>query len=313
MNEGVDGGEDVRAHDPSMIKGGETYYVFSRGDVMGRKGGGSVQIRASTDLRNWRYAGATFDTIPTWVTASIGPILNLWAPDIAYVDGLYRLYYAGSHFGTTHSVIGLATNTTLDIANDDYKWIDQGLVIQSRPSDDWNAIDPNLVIDGEGQAWLTFGSFWSGIKLLRLNRTTGKPSRTDQMVHALACRPGSGAVESPCIIHRDGFYYLFVSFDACCKGVDSTYRIMVGRSRSVIGPYLDRTGVAMTDGGGTVVLAGYDHCRGPGGQSVLRVDSVEFLVHHYYDARVGGDVRLQVRDLTWTPDGWPCAGSPYVP
>lgn len=303
---------DGRMHDPDLIRQGDTYYVFSTGDRTGGRGGGAIQMWSSTDMRHWRYVGDVFEAIPSWVTQTLGPIKHLWAPDISYADDQYALYYAGSHWGKTHSVIGLATNTTLDPADPAYHWVDRGLVIQSSPADDWNAIELNRVVDTDGRPWLTYGSFWSGIKLRRLDPSTGKPTRAMPMVHALATRADVWAIESPCIVNRDGVYYLFVSFDRCC-GVDSTYRIMVGRSPPITGPYLDRNGVSMRQGGGTLVLTGNGPYRGPGGQAVQVDGGATFLVHHYYDARAGGASTLQIREVLWTPDGWPAAGPQYMP
>ena len=129
--------------------------------------------------------------------------------------------------------------------------------------DDFNAIDPDLSYDEQGRLWMAFGSFWSGIKLRRLDPATGKLSAEHPEIHSLASRPAPGAVEGPSIVRRGGFYYLFVSFDFCCRGIDSDYRVMVGRSRSITGPYVDRDGVPMTEGGGTELLRGYNEFAGP--------------------------------------------------
>ncbi len=296
---------NVQAHDPSMIKQGRTYYLFATG--------GTIQIRRSTNLVSWELAGTVFDTIPDWITTAVGNIPDLWAPDISYFNGKYHLYYAGSHFGTNNSVIGLATNTTLDRTSRDYHWVDEGLVIESLPaSDNWNAIDPNLSFDTAGVPWLAWGSFWSGIKMRRLDLNTGKLSTVDQTLYALASR-GGGAIEAAAILAHDGYYYLFVSFDRCCAGANSTYRIMVGRATTITGPYLDSTGKPMMEGGGDQLLAGYDNVRGPGGQSVYFDGKTTWLVHHYYDALANGAIKLQIRKLTWTNDHWPHADAPYKP
>ena len=300
---------DFRVHDPSMIKQGDTYYVFSTGEERGYNGG-NIQIRRSTDLVTWERVGSVFVVMPVWIGKAIGGLPpNLWAPDISFRNGTYYLYYAGSRFGTNTSVIGLATNTTLDPASPDYKWVDQGMVIQSVKADNWNAIDPNLAFDAEGTPWLSFGSFWDGIRMRRIDPNTGKLAASDKKLYSLASR-GGGPIEAPAIVARNGYYYLFVSFDLCCRGTNSTYKIMVGRSQSITGPYIDRDGKRMELGGGTLVLQSNGRYVGPGGQSVYVDAGTYRLVNHYYDARDNGAPKLQINDLAWTDDGWPtCCAS----
>jgi len=300
---------DFRVHDPSIIKQDGAYYVFSTGDEHGLNQG-NVQIRRSTDLTNWELAGTIFPTMPDWIGKTIGGIPpNLWAPDISFFNEKYHLYYAGSRFGTNNSVIGLATNVTLDPASPEYHWIDEGLVIRSVLTDNWNAIDPNISFDADHTPWLSFGSFWDGIKMRQIDPGTGKLAAADTNLYALASR-GGGPIEAPSIVHRDGYYYLFVSFDLCCRGMNSTYKIMVGRSATITGPYVDRGGVRMDRGGGTLLLESQDRYRGPGGQMSYLDDGVYRLVNHYYDASDRGIPKLQVHDLAWTSDGWPLVATP---
>jgi len=188
---------DIRVHDPMMIKQGRTYYVYSTG--------GGLQIRSSTDLKTWRYEGTVFDAVPSWVTDTVGPITDLWAPDVSSFGGLYHLYYAGSQFGTNTSVIGLATNATLDPSSPRYRWVDRGLVLASTTSDTYNAIDPSVVLDTGHVPWLVFGSFWTGIHLRRLDARTGKPARTDTHLYPLAYCPDTNAVEAPFIIRHNHY------------------------------------------------------------------------------------------------------------
>jgi arabinan endo-1,5-alpha-L-arabinosidase len=299
---------DTRVHDPSMLREDDTYYVFSTGDEYGLNQG-TIQIRASQDLADWRLVGTVFPAIPDWVARELaGAPPNLWAPDISFWGGTYYLYYAGSRFGSNSSVIGLATNTTLDPDNPAYQWVDQGLVIRSQAGDNWNAIDPNLAFDAAGTPWLAFGSFWDGIKMRRIDPATGKLAG-DSTLHGLASR-GGDAIEAPAILFRDRFYYLFVSFDRCCRGADSTYKIMVGRSPDIGGPYLDRQGRPMAEGGGSLVLEGGNRMRGPGGQALLNDAGTYRLIYHAYDAFDLGTPRLQIRDLRWDAGGWPSV-DPY--
>ncbi|GAC1428646.1 MAG: arabinan endo-1,5-alpha-L-arabinosidase [Chloroflexota bacterium] len=292
---------DIHVHDPMMIRQGHTYYVFSTG--------GGLGVRTSTDgMKSWSYQGTVFTAIPSWVSDAVGPLTDLWAPDVSFFGGLYHLYYAGSQFGTNTSVIGQATTPTLDPTSPRYAWTDRGLVLGTTSADTYNAIDPSVAFDAAHHPWLVFGSFWSGIKVRRLDARTGMLSRADTRLYDMAYRPESNAVEAPYIVHRGRYYYLFVSFGACCRGTASTYRIMVGRSLRITGPYTDRRGAPMMEGAATPVLAGSGRYRGPGGQSVLVDGSSYWLVYHYYDAADGGTAKLGIRTLLWTGDGWPRPG-----
>ena len=154
-----------------------------------------------------------------------------------------------------------------------------------------------------------------------LDANTGKLSTTDSRLYALASRgradgseahalglpPDTQAIEAPFIVEHDGFYYLFSSFDLCCRGTRSTYRTMVGRSKQITGPYLDRTGVPMSQGGGTALLTANERWLGPGGESVVmgKVGAPDLLVYHAYD-HTTGKPSLQLSTITWQ-DGWPHA------
>ncbi len=202
-------------------------------------------------------------------------------------------------------------NKTLDPHNPDYNWVDKGKVIESFPGkDDFNAIDASVITDEKGQRWLVFGSFWSGIKLAQLNNQTGKLLESQPKLYSLACRPHRHSIEAADIIFRNGYYYLFVSFDQCCKGTASTYKTMIGRSEKVTGPYLDYTGKPMLEGAATLLLQGHGHCHGPGHNDVITAHNKDWLIHHYYDGESNGKPKLQIRPLLWNDDGWPVAGEP---
>ncbi len=304
-------------HDPSIIKAGNTWYVFATGRT---KVGGQFQIRCSNDLKAWTLCGQVFDQIPEWIHKDSPGTVDLWAPDISYEEGVYRLYYAYSLFGKNTSGIVLATNKTLDPTSPDYKWVDCGLVLRSIATDDFNAIDPNFVLDAKGHAWLAFGSFWSGIKMRRLDKRSGMLDPKDTKLYSLAARakpenappappnlpPNWEAVEAPFIVHHGGYYYLFVSWDLCCRGTRSTYRTMVGRAKQVTGPYLDKEGKSMAEGGGSELLAANSRWVGPGGESILmQPGGGDLIVFHAYDAKTGKPA-LQISTITWTGD-WPHA------
>jgi arabinan endo-1,5-alpha-L-arabinosidase len=288
------------AHDPVMMPADGRFYLFSTGNNLGAK--------TSMNLLAWQNAPEVFtgSTRPTWIGTAVPGVSNLWAPDISFFGGVYHLYYSASTFGSNHSCIGHATRASLATGS----WMDHGQVICSNAgtNDNWNAIDPNVIVDQAGTPWLAFGSFWSGIKLIKLDQTG---ARSGTSLDALASRPSAGgALEAPFIVRRCGFYYLFVSWDTCCKGADSTYNTRVGRSASVAGPYVDKDGVALLQGGGTLLVKGGDRYRGPGHNAVVFTDTAAYNVYHSYDANNNGQSVLRIADLVWDSDGWPVSGGP---
>ncbi len=295
-------------HDPVMIKENNTYYLFCTGF--------GISVWSSKDLQNWRKEQPVFDKAPEWAVKAVpGFRGHIWAPDIFYHNGLYYLYYAVSAFGKNTSCIGVAVNKTLDSASKDFKWEDKGKVIQSVPGRDmWNAIDPNLVMDENNIAWLSFGSFWNGIKLVKLDNTLTSVAQPEQW-HTVASRKrdfgladslaGNAAIEAPFIFKRDKYYYLFVSFDYCCRAEKSTYKIVVGRSEKVFGPYLDKQGVSMIQGGGSLVQEGDSSWFGLGHNAVYKFNGTDYLIFHGYDAADKGRSKLIIEELQWDQEGWP--------
>ncbi len=253
------------------------------------------------DERRFRALSA-----PSWFTTYVaGAGTDLWAPDIDFRSGKYWLYYAVSTFGKNVSAIGLATNATLNASASNYKWVDQGMVIHSVAADSFNCIDPCTIVDAQGSWWMSFGSFWTGIKLIRLDSTTGKWSTTDAAIRSIADRTGgTTAIEGSFIFHYGSYYYLFVSWDKCCDGVNSTYNIRFGRSAAITGPYVDKAGVAMTSGGGTLLDTSDSRWKGPGVGGVFVDNDTVFLSLHAYDANNNGTATLQIRPL-YFGTGWP--------
>jgi arabinan endo-1,5-alpha-L-arabinosidase len=294
--------EIKHVHDPCIMHQGGYYYIFSTGH--------GIPIRRSRDLILWESAGRVFkEDLPAWAKEDIPGSVFPWAPDIAHLNGRYYLYYSISTFGKNRSAIGLATNKTLDPKSKNYEWKDEGKVFESFPNNDYNAIDPNVIAVGRNRLIFTFGSFWSGLKLVEADPKTGKP-KSGADVRPLARRPSPCAVEAPFIIKQGSYFYLFASYDTCCRGVRSTYNTKVGRSRTVEGPYMDRNGVSLLEDGGTQVVKSEGRYIGPGHCAVLKKGSQHFLVHHFYDADDNGVPTLQVRPLTWDKEGWPVAGTP---
>ncbi|MFD7130322.1 arabinan endo-1,5-alpha-L-arabinosidase [Streptomyces sp. NPDC059894] len=279
-------------HDPTVshLKSGQ-YVAYSTGGIIG--------ARLSDDGTQWDDAGNAFAEPPSW-WYEYNETGDPWAPDLSYRAGRYWLYYAVSSWGTNHSAIGVATSPSGLPGT----WTDQGKVFTSETTDTWNAIDPAL-IQADGKLWMAFGSYWTGIRMVELNPKTGK-AVTGATVHHLATRPDAPyAVEGPYIVKHGRYYYLFASYDACCSGVNSTYKIKVGRSASVTGPYVDSTGKALLEGGGDLVLEGHGRFIGTGGQSVFRDKGGDWLAYHYYDAEDEGTPKLGLNELSWQKNGWP--------
>jgi len=282
-------------HDPTMIR-------TSSGQYLLYATGGGLANKKSTDRIAFSAGGDAFSSKPGW-WSNYSSVPEAWAPDISYHGGKYLLYYAVSKFGSNTSAIGLATSTTGQPGS----WTDQGIVYTSGSSSDYNAIDPNLFVDSDGKWWLSFGSWWTGIKMIQINPSTGKQLSSNTTRYSIASRPtGTKAVEAPYIVKRNGYYYLFASYDVCCQGASSTYKVKVGRATSVTGPYYDKNGVAMMSNGGTPVLESHGSIIGPGGQSIMNDTDGDLIVYHYYDGNDNGTPKLGINLLSWST-GWPVA------
>jgi arabinan endo-1,5-alpha-L-arabinosidase len=298
----------VEVHDPVMAKEGDTYYVFSTGP--------GITFYSSSNMRDWQPEGRVFPGEPSWARQA-APTFNdhIWAPDVQFHDGRYYLYYSVSGFGKNTSGIGVTINRTLNPRSPDYRWEDQGMVLQSVPGRDlWNAIDPNVIADSKGQGWMSFGSFWTGIKLVKLNADWTRLAEPQEW-HALARRerpaytpdesPAPAEIEAPYIFRKGDYYYLFVSFGLCCQKEHSTYHLMVGRSRDITGPYVDKDGKQMLEGGGSLVLAGNRNWRGLGHNGAYTFDGKDYLVLHAYETADNYMQKLKILEMKWDRDGWP--------
>ena len=302
-------GDTFPVHDPSIIREGSTYYVFST-DAPNQSG--YIPIRCSTDKVSWSACGYVFSSMPSWVATAVPKATDIWAPDISYFNGTYHLYYAVSSFGSNVSAIGLATNVTLNQSSPNYKWVDQGMILQSTSSDNFNAIDPNIFVDSNGTVWLTYGSFWNGIFQQQIDPSTGKIMSGSQTYHLAERAPSvaNDPIEGSSLVHAGNYYYLFVSWDYCCDSnpAQSNYKIVVGRGTSPHGPFYDESGTSMLNGGGTILLRGNSTWGAPGGQTAY-IDSTDgdLIVFHALDLQENGLDYLFVRSLTFS-NGWPVIG-----
>ncbi len=292
---------NLGTHDPMILSADGKFFLFSTGDNLGAK--------TSNDLSSWQAAPdvlSSANQAGVVGRAAVPGVGNLWAPDASYFGDAYHLYYAASTFGSNRSCIGHLSRASMSAGS----WADRGPVICSNTStdDDYNAIDPNVIVDSDGTPWLTFGSFWSGIQLIKLDQSG---DRDGTSLVALAARPSAGgALEAPFLLRRCGFYYLFTSWDKCCKGVDSTYNIRVGRAPALSGPFVDHEGKALLQGGGTLVVEGGSRYHGPGHNAVLFTATGAYNIYHAYDGNQNGASVLRIAELAWDAAGWPVSAGP---
>lgn len=308
-------------HDPVMAQGEDgRYYIFSTGV--------GINVMSSADMKTWREEQPVFNEAPQWATDSVpGYWGHTWAPDISFHNGLWHLYYSCSTFGKNGSAIGLAVSKTLDPQAPNFGWTDLGKVIVShKKQDNWNAIDPNLYVADDGTPYLTFGSFWDGIQLMRLdsdlqtpveapvtiarrinlqapieeaNLVTPPPAEDQDSIEA-----GVNAIEAPFLFRRGKYYYLMVSFDYCCQGQNSTYKTVYGRSTQPTGPFVDKEGRTMTAGGGTALVGPDERFFGVGHCSVYEFGGQWYFLCHAYDSEHRAKAKLFLKPLKFDEAGW---------
>ncbi|KAG1693286.1 hypothetical protein DVH05_023750 [Phytophthora capsici] len=287
----------TNTHDPSIIRRSDgTYFRFSTG--------GRIAVHSAPDIVGpWMYLGAA---VPDGSTIDLDGKDDLWAPDVHLVGDEYYLYYSVSTFGSQNSAIGLTRSSTLDINT----WTDLGSTgVSSTSGESYNTIDPNL-IDVDGTYYLNFGSSWQDIYQVEMPKpakSTGSPSQ-------IAFTSDDEVMEGSYMFKYGDFYYLFLSKGKCC-GYDTSkpasgkeYRILVCRSTSATGDFVDQDGASCKDGGGTVVLESHDEVYGPGGQGIYDDPTYgPVLYYHYVNTTIGyadGDKRFGWNRLDFS-SGWP--------
>ena len=271
-------------HDPSTIAECEgKYYTFGTG------GGGLISENG------W-----------SWHSGADRPGGGA-APDVLKIGDRYLCIYGatGGGLGGGHNGRILTMwNKTLDPKSPDFKWTDPIEVCASDGMEDQDAIDPGLLLDPTtGRLWVSYGTYFGTIRLIELDPKTGERVKGNKEKDiAIDC-------EATDLLYRDGWYYLLGTHGTCCDGVNSTYNIVVGRSKSVEGPYVDNVGRDMFHGGGRMVIAAGDRKTGPGhfGRTVID-DGVEIMSCHFEaDFDRSGRSVLGILPLLWK-NGWPVAG-----
>jgi arabinan endo-1,5-alpha-L-arabinosidase len=272
-------------HDPStIVECDGKYYTFGTG------GGGLI----SEDGWTWNGGG---------VRPGGGA-----APDAMKIGNRYLVVYGATGGGSNHKgAILTMWNNTLDPKSPDFKYTEPVVVATSDGYEENDAIDPGLMLDPTtGRLWLTYGTYFGFIRLVELDPKTGKHIESNKPVNvAITC-------EASDLIYHDGWYYLLATHGSCCDGANSTYNVIVGRSKQITGPYLDNAGRSMLEGGGKMVAATRGGLIGPGhfGRMILEKGVEKMSIHYEADLEQGGRSVLGILPLLWK-DGWPVAGDKF--
>ncbi len=298
-------------HDPSMVRFEDGYALMSTNN--------NLQLWTSEDAYTWQNHKSTVSKIPQWAYTYAPTTEGIWAPDIYYMNGEYRVYYCVSVFGKRTSAVGYQSTKSIVPGTTGYGWTDHGHVFHTVASDKYNAIDADVVRDTEGNYWMAFGSFGLGIQLIKLDAKTGYQASDDKTVYNIARRTSKasgGAEEGPSLIEHGGKYFLFTAWDKCCQQgptiEQTTYKTAYGRADKVTGPYKDRAGYDMANGGGSILMERYGRYVGPGGGEAFQdLNRVRF-VHHYYDLNGDKYNHIHIRDVVFTDDNWAEMGQPFL-
>lgn len=323
MSVGTVTGRAIGAHDPTVVRGDDgLWYMFSTDAAVDeREIPAGAHVRTSTDLVRWSLAGTALPGVPAPARAHSGAV-GLWAPEVVrWPSGddarRWRMYYSASSFGSRTSAIGLAT-----APSPAGPWSDEGVVVSTvHEADAHNAIDAAIVFDRNGEPWLSYGSFFDGIRTVRLDAASGRPLAGADAVLIARRSPGvDGAVEGAYVEYRPEHddYLLYVSYDS----LFDSYSIRVGTATEVTGPYRDAAGRPLLDApvadegrAGTKILGGLRFpdtigWSAPGHNSVFFDGAARFLVHHVRRADDPRQHEAQIRRLHTTRGGWPIA-SPH--
>lgn len=311
-------------HDPAIKKFNDVYYIYSTDAIFAENREkaremnvplGNIQIRKSKDLVHWEFVGWAFSEIPEeaveWVHAHNegSGATNIWAPYVMKQGDRYRLYYSVSAFGKKTSWIGLAES-----ASPEGPWEQKGAVVKSDNHTPMNAIDPSVIEDpGNGRIWMHYGSYFGGLYCVELDPATGLTMKKDDLGHLIARRANyrKDNLEAPEIIYNPELkkYFLFVSYDPLM----TTYNVRVGRSDKPEGPFLDYFGKNMNDTTNNfpIITAPYRFNNHPGWAGtghcgILATEEGRYFMAHQGRLSPGNHLMvLHLRELFFTPDGWP--------
>jgi len=277
--------------DPTVIRAEDGYfYLYATEDIR------NIPIYRSKDLVYWNFVNTVFvgNTRPTFE-----PNGGLWAPDINYINGKYVLYYAMSVWGGEYTCgIGVAVANSAE-----GPFTDLGKLFRSNEIGVTNSIDP-FYIEDNGRKYLFWGSF-HGIYYIELS---DDGLYLKDPVLPQPQKVAGSAFEGTYIYKKDNYYYLFASVGSCCNGINSTYKLVVGRSTSLTGPYQDKNGNLMLNNGCSVVVGPNNRFVGNGHCSEIIQDDMgnDWIFFHGWDTFNPDNGRvLLLSQIKWNDENWP--------
>ena len=312
-------------HDPSA------FFIFGNEDNLIGYGSGSQGkplqgILINLKDRSYKDYNSVFaNGVPAWAKQ-----FQIWNPTGEFDapslldNGKYIFYTVyDENDSTIRDAIGVAENIG---SPDSPEWIDKGIVVQSFDENlsTARAMDPSVIRDNDDKVYLVFGSHAGGIYVTELDSSTmllsnynDKPTTSDYPERFINIAFNNGIdeveIEAPYIYKNGEYYYLFVNHGKCCNGINSTYFIVAGRSKNIGGPYFDKNGKDMLNGGGSVILKTEGRYIGPGHAGILTTSEYgDIFTYHFYDGFDNGISKLGVRSLSWNSEGWPILGDHLV-
>ena len=272
------------------------YYLFATGG----------KIMRSKDMVNWTKRTNEFPSIPAWGTNGAG----LWAPDVQYINGQYVMYYSLSTWGDSNPGIGVAT-----ASKPTGPWVDLGELFRSQNIGVNNSIDSMTFVDTDGKVYIVWGSM-RGNYIVELTEdglelkggiTEARKNKIRIAGLDTSLPWDEETYEGSYIIYENGYYYLFLSKGHCCKGLNSTYKVVVGRSKRVTGPYVDHEGRDMKNRGvGKIILDKNENFVGPGHNSLLKDQEGNYYIYYHTYTKEYTEYRvLAMERLQFDEEGWP--------
>lgn len=274
--------------DPTVIKANDGwFYLYATENIR------HVPILRSKNLIEWDFVGTAFTK---GSRPDFEPKASVWAPDINYFNGKYVMYYSMSIWGGEWTCgVGVATAD-----KPEGPFTDRGKLFRSNEINVQNSIDP-FFIDDNGKKYLFWGSF-RGIYYIELTHD-GLSLKKDSQPTQIA----GTAFEGTYIHKKNDYYYLFASVGSCCAGLKSTYRLVVGRSKELLGPYVDRSGKPMMDNGYNVIIDKNDQFMGNGHNAEIVQDDAgsDWIMYHGIDVKEPNKRKLLLDEVLWDKEDWP--------